>query len=453
MAGLFFTMMRKRREFGQNKKMTRPQLEALQLQKFRQLVKHAANHSPYYQRIIRERTIDPATCTPEDFPVLSKSILIENFDDIITDRRINKKVISEFLSHSTDPNDLLYNTYHVVHTSGSSGEIAYFVFSEEDWGRGLAQGPRQRRQRDRKIGFRRPRMAYFGAIGGHFAGVSMASMMRRGPIKWLVKSSLNEVNDPLPKVIAHLNEFQPDFISGYTTALKMLAEKQLSGELNISPIVIGSGGESQSDSDRDLFTRAFNCEIGNAYGCSEHLMMAFSSPDHKTMELYDDDLIFDFHEDHSIVTNLFNTTLPLIRYRMSDVLRVVENDNSIAPYRLVHSLVGRTEIVPMFLNRDGSEDFISAFTIIELFIPGVSRFQMRLIDNANFEFAICPDASLDESGRKAAFDATESRLHEILAQKLMENVRFDVLIVDDLPVNEKTGKFQLIVKQPQYNGA
>jgi phenylacetate-CoA ligase len=338
--------------------------------------------------------------------------------------------------------------YHVVHTSGSSGEIGYFVFSEADWGRGLTQGPRQRRPWGLKIGFRRLRMAYFGAIGGHFAGVSMVSIIRRRPIKWLAKSSFNEVNDPLPKVISHLNEFQPDFISGYTTAIKMLAEKQLSGELKISPIAVVSGGESQSDADRDLFTRAFNCQIGNAYGCSEHLKMAFSSADHKTMELYDDDLIYELYDDHSIVTNLFNYTLPLIRYRMSDILRLVENDNSIAPYRLVHSLVGRTEIVPMFLNRDGSEDFISAFTIIELFIPGVSRFQMRLIDNTSFQFAICPDASLDENGRKAAFDATESRLHEILAQKLMENVRFDVLIVDNLPVNEKTGKFQLIVNKP-----
>jgi phenylacetate-CoA ligase len=94
MAGLLFTMIRKRLELGQNKKMTRPQLETLQLQKFHQLVKHAANHSPYYQRIIRERALDPATCTPGDFPVLSKSILIENFDDIVTDRRINKQVIS-----------------------------------------------------------------------------------------------------------------------------------------------------------------------------------------------------------------------------------------------------------------------------------------------------------------------------------------------------------------------
>ena len=36
----------------------------------------------------------------------------------------------------------------------------------------------------------------------------------------------------------------------------------------------------------------------------------------------------------------------------------------------------------------------------------------------------------------------------VLNHKLMENVIFEVLVVDDLPVNERTGKFQLIVQQP-----
>jgi len=449
MAGLFKTIMRKRREFKENDRMSRSELEALKAEKFRRLVQHIQTSSPYYQRIISEKKLDPATCKPEDFPVLTKEILIENFDEIVTDRRITRQVVSEFLSQSTDPNNLLFDEFHVVHTSGSSGQVGYFVFSEEDWGSGLAPRPRQRRQPSGKIVFRRPRMAYFGAIGGHFAGVSMASMANRGIFKYLIRLSLIEVNDPLPKVMAHLNEFKPDVLFGYTTALKILAEKQLSGELQIAPFMVSTGGESQSNADRELFVKTWNCEVGNAYGSSEHLMMGASTLDGNAMELYDDDLIYEFYDDHSIVTNLFNYTLPLIRYRMSDVIRPVENDKSAEPYLLIHSLVGRTEILPNFINRDGTEDFISALTIVELFIPGVSRFQMRLIDKIRFDFAICLEPELDEGGRIDAVNATNQKLQEILNQKLMENVKFEVLLVDDLPVNEKTGKFQLIVRQSQ----
>jgi hypothetical protein len=132
---------------------------------------------------------------------------------------------------------------------------------------------------------------------------------------------------------------------------------------------------------------------------------------------------------------------------MSDIFRLVEDDDSADPYLLIHSLVGRSEIVPRFENRDGVEDFISAFTIIELFLPGVSRFQMRIKSKTNFQFAICLNDDLGKQGQSDAISATTLRLQEVLAQKLMENVSFDVLVVDDLPVNEKTGKFQLIVQR------
>jgi len=447
MAGFFSTYLKTRKELSANQQLTRAELKAVQLEKFRKLASHANQHSAYYQRVISKNNIDVANCTPDQFPVLTKPLLMQHFDDIVTDRRISKEGISKFLSHSTDPNELLFDQFHIVHTSGSSGQIGYFVFSEADWGRGMAQGPRVERQSNTKIGFQRPRMAYFGAIGGHFGGVSMMSTSQRGILKWLMKLSLNEVNDPLPKVIAHLNEFQPHVVVGYTTALKILAEKQLSGELNISPVAVSTGGEAQTDRDRELFSRAFNCVISNAYGCSEHLMMGYSRPDGKTMELYDDNLIYEIYDDHSIITNLFNFTLPLIRYRMTDIFRLVEDDNSADPYLLIHSLVGRSEIVPKFENRDGIEDFISAFTIIELFIPGVNRFQMRLKSKTSFQFAICPSIDQDESARSAAICATQQRLVEVLSQKHMENVSFDVLVVDDLPVNKKTGKFQLIVDE------
>ena len=38
-----------------------------------------------------------------------------------------------------------------------------------------------------------------------------------------------------------------------------------------------------------------------------------------------------------------------------------------------------------------------------------------------------------------------ARLSEILAQKGLSNVTFEVPIVADIPVNERTRKFQLIV--------
>src|SRR5277367_3455715 len=104
----------------------RAELEARKHRKFQLLVRHANANSPYYANLIRERGIDLETCRPSDFPVLTKTLLMANFDDIVTDRRITKKVVAEFLTRSSDPKELLFGETTVMHTSGTSGEVGYF---------------------------------------------------------------------------------------------------------------------------------------------------------------------------------------------------------------------------------------------------------------------------------------------------------------------------------------
>jgi len=236
--------------------------------------------------------------------------------------------------------------------------------------------------------------------------------------------------------------------SGYTTALKILAEQQRAGALKLEYLFqLATAGEATTAADRAFLEQTFGCPLTNTYGCSEHLGMGGSPPGETDIVLYDDDLIFEFHEDHSVVTNLFNYTLPLIRYRMADVLRPVQRHDH-APYLVIESLVGRNELQPVFRNRDGALDFISPHTINEVFVAGVRRFQLHLTGETCFRFLVCLDVALDGPARRAALEAVADRLRAILAAKRMENVQFEVVEVDDLPVDPVTRKFRLIVSQP-----
>jgi len=441
-AGLL-TSIRKAREMRRAATQTRAELEANQLAKFRRLARHVNEHSPYYRKLIAERGIDVARCQPKDFPVLTKSLLMRHFDEIVTVPRITKQAIAEFLTRSKDPTELFLGKYRVIYTSGSSGEVGYFVYSPQDWARGMAMRPRgPRPQRKRKGKFR---IAYFAATDGHYAGVTLMASLRSGIARWFVDAQLLEVNSPLTDTIAALNEFQPDMLIGYTTALKILGEQQRAGVLHLDHLInIATGGEVTTESDRAFLEQTFDCPLTNSYACSEHLGMGGSPPGSSNIVLYDDDLMFEIYPDHSVVTNLFNYTLPLIRYRMADILRPIESDEH-APYRVIESLVGRNELQPVFRNRDGAEDFISPHTINEVFVAGVTRFQLQLLGAAEFRFMVCLDTELDSAARAAAVEAVAQRLREILARKRMENVHFEVLPTDDLPVNPRTRKFQLIV--------
>jgi phenylacetate-CoA ligase len=443
------TAIRKFREYRQNERLSRAELETHKLGKFRSLVRHAVERSAYYREIVASRNIDVSTCTPADFPVLTKTDLMTNFDRIVTDPRITKQGLADFLTRSKDPGELFLNRYRVMHTSGSSGQVGYFVYGPDDWMSAFAQGARRRgRTRRMSVGFRRARMAFLGATDGHYTGVTMARMAQQGLTRLLVKVAIYEINDPLAQTIAGLNAFQPDMLVGYNTALKILAAKQRSGELRISPSRISSSGESMTENDKAELNAAFGAEVFNGYACTEHLMMGVSGPNESDMVLYDDDLIYEFYEDHTLITNLFNYTMPLIRYRMSDVLRPKATGRQGLPYLVVDNLVGRTEVSPQFVNEAGVEDFISPHTINEIFVSGVERFQMHLLDKRSFRFLVCLSAALDQAQRRTALDGVQQRLREILARKGMSNVSFEVAVVDDLPVDPKTRKFRLIVAAP-----
>ena len=443
------TLLTKIGELRRNARCSRAELEALQLRKFRGLVRVAYQKSPYYRRIIKENRIDPAHCTPKDFPVLTKSCLLANFDEIATDRRVTMKAVKEFLAGSDDPNELFLNHFRVLHTSGSSGEVGYFVYSPEDWTRGIVQLARQLDRSSCRPLFHKRRVAYFGAVGGHFAGVSMISIVGNGLLNRLFDLSLSEVNSPLENVVSRLNNYQPTILSGYTSALIMLAEQQLQGKLRIAPTLVSSGGEAMSDEDRKLLENAFDCRVRNTYGASEFLVCGSSRPDGRTMQLYDDDLIFELHPDHSVITNLFNYTLPLIRYRTEDVFRIQPSAGGRNPYLVVDDIVGRREQLAVFTTESGGQDSISPFTVIEFFVSGVRRFQMRLLNDREFEFAVCLESGLDADARESVIAATKLRWREILADKAMSNVRFSVVIVDSIPVDPLTGKFRLIVNSPR----
>ena len=428
---------------------TRAELEAAKAQKFRALIRYACARAPYYANIIRERGLDVNTCKVGDFPLLTKSILMANFNDIVTDRRITKEVIADFLTRSIDPKERLFNSITVMHTSGTSGEVGYFVYARSDYGRLRAAAMRNREvYRGLLPGFgrrlRRLRLAFYGATGGHFAGVTGMASMQTGIQRLFVDARSFEVNTPLPAVVAGLNQFKPDALWGYTTALKMLGDEQRAGRLHIQPAAIAASGEMVTKADMQFLSAAFDGATAlSMYACTEHLMLGISNPDGESMMLMDENLIFEFYEDHSVITNLFNYTLPLIRYRMSDILRPLSAAG--APRILIQNLVGRTEQMPVFVNGAGAKDFISPHIISEIFVKGVTRFQMQITGPSSFRFPICVDAGLDEPERAAAAAGVRTRLAEILAQKGLGNVAFEVQIVADIPLNERTRKFQLIV--------
>lgn len=417
----------------------RKRLLAKQLVKFRRLVDFAYHHSPYYTQLIRERSIDPLTCVPEDFPVLTKDVLLEHFDEIVTDRTITAQRIADFIDSSTDPGALLDGKYLVVHTSGSSGQVGYYIYTPAEWERGHLHYVRIHR-----LGFRR-RVAHVAAMHGHFHGAVMSRRCQHGINRLVFNLKRFDINEPMDHIIDGLNSFRPQVVSGYGGALKMLAHFQKSGELDITPEALLYGGEPLSPEQRQEISRVFGTPVISVYASSEHLIMGATAPGSDLMRMFEDYLIFEFASDHLLVTNLFNYSMPMIRYRMDDVLTPVGVQQRGMPFTLVTDLVGRSEHLLSFENMHGREDFIHPSIIGEFFVPNLQAFQVEVIDRHQFHFRARIDPTLSSVDRDRTLQRIHDELTALLARKEMGNVQFRIVEVDSFGIDPRTGKFRLIV--------
>jgi len=431
-----------------NARLARSQFEAERLQRFRNFVRYVQTHSPYYGQIMQRHSISATASQPSDFPILTKRLLRENFDRIVTDDRVRREAIVNFLQRSREPQELYRGQFIVLHSSGSSGEVGHFVFSRSDWMRGFAALTRLYEPR-----LRRTRCAFYGATGGHYGGVSWAVTPSQRIGRYAFDVQGFDINAPLEQTLKQLHDFQPHILAGYATGNKILAQAQVQGRLGIQPETVLCGAESLSAGDQQWMGQVFGCPCINIYGASETMLMGIARPSDQGMTLFDDELIFEPAADHVLVTNLFNRTMPLIRYRLSDSLRFTDRASPYGHYPVIEPLVGREEWVPRFRNTLGQSEFLSASAIEEASVPGIWRFQLRCRDETSFRFAVCMDAGLDAVQQARAVQAVQGRLREILDKKGLSNVTFEIDVVEDIAVNPVTRKFQLVLPPPQPSQA
>ena len=419
---------------------SREKLELNQLRRFRRLLRYILPRSPYYRSIVQAQGIDIDHCRPEDFPELSKEQATEHLDEILTVRDVNKRMIQEFLSRSKDPDELLQDRYFCLHTSGSSGRIGYCLFSPRDWYSGMAPAlPHQPTPRGR-----RHRVAFIGAVKGHYAGVSITATGDKFPLSLFYRTLLLDLCDALAQNVEELNRFQPDLIVGYPSALLQLSDEQRAGRLQVRPRLIHSSGGILLPQDRRHITRVFSVPVINFYACSEHLFMGASDGTSQGMRLFEDYLYFEARPDHTLVTNLYNRTMPLIRYRMDDMLELIESPQD-GPHRFVGEIVGRRQLSPVFLNRDGQEDRISVIVISTVFVQHLRHFQVQVHDRRNFTLWAVLDEGLQAGEREKAIAGLKAFWDDLLGQKRMGNVRFQICLTDQLRPDPRTGKTQLVV--------
>src|SRR5947209_9833702 len=196
------------------------QIRAVQEVRWRRLLRYAAGHSPFSRQRLAGLDLDCGR--PADLPPLTKVEMMAHFDALVTDRRVRRADVEQFMADPANLGRFYLGRYAVCHTSGSQGQPALVVQEGPDILLGLqAQIARGRLipggplvwQALRHL-LRPARLAVvtqkpgFYPSGAAFTYLAAASL----PVIRLLHLS---VFAPPAELADRLNDFQPEFVTGY----------------------------------------------------------------------------------------------------------------------------------------------------------------------------------------------------------------------------------------------
>ncbi len=345
--GMLAGVLRARADLRSHDRWTRDELIAHQARALHEVRQYAVAKSPFYRELhagLEDAPLDA-------LPIVTKTMLMEHFDEVVTDRAIHLGDVEAYLEHAT-ATDTFRGVYRVAATGGTTGRRGVFLSEPTEWRTVLASYSRAYDWAGVAAGLtKRLRMAVVSSRNAShqsaIVGASVASPM--------VPTLRLDATQPIEAIVGELNAFRPDALVGYASILRILAEEQAVGRLSIRPRGIVSASEVLTDDTRERLRAAFGVPPTNVYGATETAGIASECRQGK-MHRYEDLVISEVVDEDNrpvpagsygarlLVTVLFSRTQPLIRYEMSDHVKTLEGTCSDGlPFGLFGGVEGRQE--------------------------------------------------------------------------------------------------------------
>ena len=292
----------------------------------------------------------------------------------------------------------------------------------------------------------------FADEGFYLGNSSIRSRLRSMP--WKKKQlAVSSALYPIEKIVRQLNEFQPDMLGGYPSNLELLIEEVKEGRLQISPVIIMTGGEYLSEELRKKLAETFRCYVQTSYSCTEGGTVACEcrkqhfhiNEDWLIVEAVDKDgnpVEDGVQSDKIYLTNLYNYTQPYIRYEVTDRVIMHHEPCDCGKTSPWIELEGRTDDVTAFMT-DGNETKVAPLSFYAILkeVHDIRRFQLLVYPGNKMELRM---EEKTDAGRKKVFENAKERLENFLATQGITEVT--ITLSDDLPMqNPNSGKFKHVI--------
>jgi phenylacetate-coenzyme A ligase PaaK-like adenylate-forming protein len=435
------------------------QLRAIQEVRWRRLLRYAAKHSPFYRQRLANLNLE--LCRLADVPPLTKAEMMANFDVLVTDRRVRRAGVEEFMGDPANLGRFYLNRYAVCHTSGSQGQPAVVVQEGPDIlfglqvqiarGQVIPGGPLLW-QALRHL-FRPSRLAVITQKPGFYPSGAAFTYLAAAALPVIRLLHLSIFAAPA-ELVTRLNDFQPEFITGYASALEELAHEEEQGRLRLRRggrlRGLTSTSEPLPPDSRALIEGAFGVHISNCYLMAECLALTTGCPqstgahvnsDLAMLEVVDDDyrpVPAGVPGAKVLVTNLYNRVQPLIRYEVGDVVTLSASPCRCgSPLPLVQAVGGRTKD-RFWLDVDGGRREVPYYLFLAALhhCTELAEHQVLQTGPRHFVVRVAPQPGKAVSAERVRRFVDRS----VEAEGLAHLLNVDVEVVDQIPRDPRTGK-------------
>lgn len=434
---------------------SRDRLEAFQRERLGALVAQASARSPFY-RAHYGGPVAAHEVRLEALPPVTKAMMMDRLDGFLTDPRLTPAVLEAHLAQVGLRDELLLDQYRVMASSGSAGRRGIYVYDRAAWTACLAGGLRWAGM----IGVtprlpRRRRLAQVAAPDARHMTARAASSLSIG----LFRSVRVSAARPVDQQVAALEAHRPDAITGYPSALALLAVEQLEGRLHIAPRVVSTTSEVRTPEMTDRIRAAWGVEPFDALGLTETGITAVDCAEHGGLHLFEDLSLFEVVDDqgravppgrpgHKVwVTNLWSFTHPFIRFEVTDLVTLTDEPCACGrTFRRITAIEGRSDDVLALPGMRGDTIAVHPIHLRSPLagMPAVLQYQVVQDDDGlDVMVAVAGGASADETAR-----AVERVLGEKLGALGVAPVRIRARVVERIEREEGAGKLKLVKAAP-----
>ena len=370
------------------------------------LLEHARKTTKFYSKYTQNKI--------EDFPIMNKRMIIENYEEIKSSKYIGKKL-------------------HKMSTSGSTGTPFTVVQDKIKRSRVIAE------------------VLFFGKICGYTFGQRQVffrvwvNSVKKSKLKQFLQNMITEDisnldSDKMQQIKELLTKDKKiKNILSYSSTMgqvsKYLLEKGLTPkDFSVKSIICGS--ELLQDETRNNLKKVFNSNIVSRYANEENGILGQECIEKQEFHLNTSSYYFEFlklDEDKKaekgelariVITDLYNYALPMIRYDTGDLAIVGDATCDIKVNAVIKEIFGRK--VDLIYNTEGQALSPHAITNNMWNTQNIKQFKFTQISKDEYVILLNVEKNFDKE--------QEKEIKEKFIKILGNNAKIKIEYTDEIPV-------------------